>query len=154
MTISGKSTKLEWPYVVGTDAPPDMAALSKAQAEKAEALLVGTAGQVLISKSTGKPAPTTLKGDATLAEDGTLTLKRLTQTKRVEVTTETAASVEAVWPVAFADTEYTVQVTVARPGTNMSAVPVPFVHGLTKTGVTVEAVMHKGDVVHATAIHD
>jgi hypothetical protein len=154
MAVSGKTTKLEWPYYLGTDKPPSMSVVTKAQAERAEAIFVGTAGQVPISKSTGVPAPTTIKGDATLAENGTLTLKRLTQTKRVEVTTETAASVEAVWPVAFADTEYTVQVTVARPGEKVSAVPAPFVHGLTKTGVIVEAVMHKGDVVHATAIHD
>src|SRR6201999_3318661 len=74
MAVSGKTTKLEWPYYLGTDKPPSMSTVTKAQAERAEAIFVGTAGQVLISKSTGKPAPTTLKGDATLAEDGTLTI--------------------------------------------------------------------------------
>jgi len=74
VSVSGKTTKLEWPYFLGGDKPPDMAAVTKAQAERAEAIFVGTAGQVLIDQSTGVPAPKTLKGDATLAEDGTLTV--------------------------------------------------------------------------------
>lgn len=74
MAISGKTTKLEWPYPLTTDKPPDGPANFKAQAERAEAIFAGTSGQVLIDQSTGVPAPKTLKGDATLAADGTLTL--------------------------------------------------------------------------------
>jgi len=75
MAVSGKTTKLEWPYYLGTDKPPDMAAVTKAQAEKAEALLTGTKGQLLVVQSTGAPAFKAMKGDGTLAEDGTLTAK-------------------------------------------------------------------------------
>jgi hypothetical protein len=74
MAVSGKTTKLEWPYFLGTDKPPDMAAVTKAQADRAEALLVGTAGQLLIVQNTGAPAAKAMKGDATLAEDGMLTI--------------------------------------------------------------------------------
>jgi hypothetical protein len=70
-----------------------MGAVSKAQAERAEALFVGTSGQVLVAKSTGVPVPKTLKGDATLAEDGTLTVGDGAITSRkVKLTTFRAAA--------------------------------------------------------------
>src|SRR4051794_13003713 len=74
MAVSGKTTKLAMPYFEEADAPPNMSTVTKAMADRAEALLTGTKGQLLIVQNTGAPAATALKGDATLAEDGTLTV--------------------------------------------------------------------------------
>lgn len=56
LTPSLKTANFEVPYAAGSDSPPDVPALSKAVAERVNAIL----------KS--------VKGDATLATDGTLTL--------------------------------------------------------------------------------
>lgn len=84
MAVSGKTAApIEAPYYLSTDKPPDMAAVTKAMAERQHALLNGlalsnlahgTAGQLIVVQSTGAAAYKTMKGDATLAEDGTLTI--------------------------------------------------------------------------------
>lgn len=71
--MSGKTSKLELPYPVegeSADVPRDI----KALAERAETVLAGTAGQLLIVKSTGAPAAKAMSGDATLTEGGALTI--------------------------------------------------------------------------------
>lgn len=83
MAVSGKTEKLEWPYFVDGDKPPHMGTVTKAQADRAEALLTGAAGQLLVVQDTGAPAAKAMKGDATLAKDGTVTVgaERITLAK-------------------------------------------------------------------------
>lgn len=76
MAISGKTTPDEIPYLLSNDKPPDMAAATKAQADRVQALLPsGTKsdGRLVIVNS-GAAAYMAMKGDATLAADGTLTI--------------------------------------------------------------------------------
>lgn len=56
MAVSGKTSDFELPYFVGLDEPPDVAAATKALADRVNTILKG------------------IKGDATLAPNGTLTI--------------------------------------------------------------------------------
>jgi hypothetical protein len=70
MAVSGKTADLEWPYYLGTDKPPDMAAVTKAQADRAEALLTGASSQLLIVQDTGAPAAKAMSGDISISKAG------------------------------------------------------------------------------------
>lgn len=59
-------------YPPETGQLPDVPADLKRHGESVEALLTATKGKVLIAQNTGAAAFKALKGDATLAEDGTL----------------------------------------------------------------------------------
>jgi hypothetical protein len=74
MAVSGKTADLQIPYYLGTDSPPDMAAVTKAMADKIESTFAGASSQLLIVQDTGAPAAKAMKGDATLAKDGTVTI--------------------------------------------------------------------------------
>ena len=73
----------EIPYAVESDKPPSIETAMKPTAERVHKLLGeiapgqivgGSAGKLVIAGSTGAGAYKALKGDATLAEDGTLTI--------------------------------------------------------------------------------
>jgi hypothetical protein len=82
MAVSGKTADLQIPYYLGTDKPPDMAAVTKAMADKIESTFVGASSQLLIVQDTGAPAAKAMKGDATLAKDGTLAIADAVVTSR------------------------------------------------------------------------
>lgn len=87
MAVSGKTeAPHEIPYFLGSDAPPDIGDVTKAMADRLHERLddiapgqltppggEGDDGKLLIVNS-GAPAFAAMKGDATLAEDGTLTI--------------------------------------------------------------------------------
>lgn len=88
----------------------------------------GSAGKIIIAKSTGAGVYAALKGDATLAEDGTLSIgtKKIDRSKLAdpvlqtgavdtsEQANETNGTYEISWPVAFADTKYKVAFSVQK----------------------------------------
>lgn len=86
MAVSGKTASPhQIPYFLGTDTPPDMAAVTKAIADQVHARLNAIAlsqlvtggeandGKLVIVKD-GAAAYAAMKGDATIADDGTLTI--------------------------------------------------------------------------------
>jgi len=84
MAVSGKTAAPhELPYYLGTDKPPDMAAVTKALAERTgvrlDALALsqlahGAAGQLIVVQGTGAAAYKALSGDATITEAGAVTI--------------------------------------------------------------------------------
>jgi hypothetical protein len=87
MAVSGK-TAAPWevPYYLGTDKPPDMAAVSKAIAERVHAILAaeneqslkwlqkGSAKQLVVCNASGVPQYVTGSGDVTNDESGVFTI--------------------------------------------------------------------------------
>jgi microcystin-dependent protein len=82
MAVSGKTTPDEIPYFLDDDNPPNMATVTKAMADRVQVLLPSG----------------TMKGDATLAKDGTLTIgaKAITLAKLAEAVTQALVPVSAV----------------------------------------------------------
>lgn len=77
MAVSGKTAAPhEIPYFLDTDKPPDMAAVTKAMADRLQLLLPsGTKsdGRIVVVES-GAPAYKAMSGDATIDKTGTLTI--------------------------------------------------------------------------------
>jgi hypothetical protein len=70
MAASGKTADLQIPYYLGTDKPPDLAAVTKAMADKIESTFVGASSQLLIVQDTGAPAAKAMSGDISISKSG------------------------------------------------------------------------------------
>jgi hypothetical protein len=181
MAVSGKTAAPHLiPYFLDGDKPPHMGTVTKAMADQTHARLdaiapkqiVGVAKkQLLIANASGVVTAVTASGDVTNDESGVFTIgaNKLTtamlqsasvtraklaaavmQTKRVTLGGD-ASTVELTWATEFADTEYTVFLTVQRAGAG--GVPIT-IREKTKSKIVAGATLLTGDIVHGVAFHD
>jgi hypothetical protein len=174
MSVSGKTTTYQVPYFLETDKPPDMAAVTKAIAERVEALLakggdVSIAADGTVTIGAGKVTEGKL-GDKAVATaklgDGAVTRSKIAgasfQTKRESTGTVEPGDhlITITWPTAFADTSYTVgglSVEVGL-GTTGAALTIVRIDAKEKDKLKIvvrnESGSNKTGTVHAVAWHD
>jgi hypothetical protein len=175
MAVSGK-TAAPWeiPYFLGADKPPDMAAVTKAIADRTHAVMPSgtlTDGKLVIV-NTGAQAFKAMSGDATIDKEGALTIGggKVTRAKIAGATLQTqrvstgslangvAEIVTLTWPSAFADTSYTIGLSLARAG-GAAAAASAYITSKSAAAITVQVVNNSGGAnsaftVEAIAIHD